>query len=302
MQETKQKVTLGYLQQLKNKSIPASFITAYDFPSACFVNAAEIDLILVGDSGGMTTLGYKSTLPVTMEEMLHFAKAVCRGNRTSFVVGDMPFLSYQPSNELAVLNAGRLIAEAGCDAIKLEGGIKMVERVKAIADSGIAVMGHLGLLPQSLSAAGNYRVYGSKLAEFETILNDALLLEEAGASLLLLEAIPEEPAGLIRDALKIPVYGVGAGKKVDGQLLIFHGLIGAFVGGVNSTLGAFVSEETPRYAKQYCNVKEIIVKALKEYNQEVKLGDFPTQENQYAIDEKELEKIVAYYQQRFPQS
>jgi 3-methyl-2-oxobutanoate hydroxymethyltransferase len=279
----KKKVTLRTLVDLKAKGTPASFVTAYDFPSSSFANSAEIDMILVGDSGGMTTLGYKNTLPVTMDEMIHFSKAVCRANKTSFVIGDMPFLSYQVSNELAVQNAGRFIAEAGCDAIKLEGGIRMAARIRAISDSGIAVMGHLGLTPQSLSLAGGYKVYGKTLDEFKLILDDAYAIEEAGASFILLEAMPEEPAGLIRDALKIPVYGIGAGKNLDGQLLILHDLIGAFVGDVN-----------PKFVKQYCNVKDMIIAALAEYNLDVKSKAFPAVEHLYPIDNTELDKIKAY--------
>jgi 3-methyl-2-oxobutanoate hydroxymethyltransferase len=272
---------------MKAKGITASYITAYDYPSACFAEAAGIDMILVGDSGGMTLLGYKNTLPVTMDEMLHFTKAVCRGAKTAFVVGDMPFMSYQPSNEVAQINAGRLIAEAGCDCVKLEGGRKMAERVRAIADAGIAVMGHIGLTPQSLSAAGGYRVYGKTREEFESILEDALALEAAGASFVLLEAMPEEPARCVRDALKVPVYGIGAGRYMDGQLLILHDMIGAFVGDVS-----------PKFAKRYANVGEVITNALSEFNRDIKEGKFPAEEHLYAIDPQEAAKIRAYVEQR----
>jgi 3-methyl-2-oxobutanoate hydroxymethyltransferase len=267
---------------MKAKGVPASYITAYDYPSACFAESAGIDMILVGDSGGMTLLGYKNTLPVTMEEMLHFTKAVCRGARSAFVVGDMPFMSYQTSDEVAQINAGRLIAEAGCDCVKLEGGRKMAQRVRAIADAGIAVMGHIGLTPQSLSAAGGYRVYGKTRAEFESILDDALALEAAGASFVLLEAIPEEPAGFVRDALKVPVYGIGAGRHVDGQLLILHDMIGAFVGDV-----------APRFAKRYANVGQVITDALSAYVRDVKAGAFPSEEHLYPIDPHQAEQIRA---------
>ncbi len=280
----RKKITLGTLKELKVKNIPASFITAYDYPSAYFADTANIDMILVGDSGGMTTLGYKNTLPVTMDEMLQFSKAVCRGSNKSFVIGDMPFLSYQGSNELAIKNAGRFIAESGCDAIKLEGGIRMADRVRAIADAGIAVMGHLGLTPQSLSLAGGYKVYGKTLNEFKSILSDAIAIEKAGASFLLLEAMPEEPAGLIREALSIPVYGIGAGKNLDGQLLILHDLLGSFVGDIN-----------PKFAKQYCNLKQIITNALLEYSREVKEKTFPSTEHLYLIEPNELSKIKDFF-------
>jgi 3-methyl-2-oxobutanoate hydroxymethyltransferase len=283
----RKKVTIGALRAMKAKGVTASYITAYDYPSACFAEAAGIDMILVGDSGGMTLLGYKNTLPVTMDEMLHFTKAVCRGAKTAFVVGDMPFMSYQTSNELAQINAGRLIAEAGCDCVKLEGGRKMAERVRAIADAGIAVMGHIGLTPQSLSAAGGYRVYGKTRDEFESILEDALALEAAGASFVLLEAIPEEPAGYVRDALKVPVYGIGAGRRMDGQLLILHDMIGAFVGDVS-----------PKFAKRYANVGKVITDALAEFNRDIKEGKFPAEEHLYPIDPQEAARIRAYVEQR----
>jgi 3-methyl-2-oxobutanoate hydroxymethyltransferase len=283
----RKKITIGTLRAMKAKGVPASYITAYDYPSACFAEAAGIDMILVGDSGGMTLLGYKNTLPVTMDEMLHFTKAVCRGAKTAFVVGDMPFMSYQTSNEVAQMNAGRLIAEAGCDCVKLEGGRKMAQRVRAIADAGIAVMGHIGLTPQSLSAAGGYRVYGKTREEFESILEDALALEEAGASFVLLEAIPEEPAGYVREALKVPVYGIGAGRHVDGQLLILHDMIGAFVGDI-----------APKFAKRYASVGQVITEALSEYVRDVKGGQFPAVEHLYPIDPDEAAKIRAYVEQR----
>jgi 3-methyl-2-oxobutanoate hydroxymethyltransferase len=283
----RKKVTIGALRAMKAKGVTASYITAYDYPSACFAEAAGIDMILVGDSGGMTLLGYKNTLPVTMDEMLHFTKAVCRGAKTAFVVGDMPFMSYQTSNEVAQINAGRLIAEAGCDCVKLEGGRKMAERVRAIADAGIAVMGHIGLTPQSLSAAGGYRVYGKTRDEFESILEDALALEAAGASFVLLEAIPEEPAGYVRDALKVPVYGIGAGRHMDGQLLILHDMIGAFVGDVS-----------PKFAKRYANVGKVITDALAEFNRDIKEGKFPAEEHLYPIDPQEAARIRAYVEQR----
>jgi 3-methyl-2-oxobutanoate hydroxymethyltransferase len=188
---------------------------------------------------------------------------------------------------VAQINAGRLIAEAGCDCVKLEGGRKMAQRVRAIADAGIAVMGHIGLTPQSLSAAGGYRVYGKTRAEFESILDDALALEDAGASFVLLEAIPEEPAGLVRDALKVPVYGIGAGRHVDGQLLILHDMIGAFVGDV-----------APKFAKRYANVGQVITDALSAYVRDVKAGAFPADEHLYPIDAQEAEKIRASVAER----
>jgi 3-methyl-2-oxobutanoate hydroxymethyltransferase len=279
--EFRKKISLGTLRTLKSRGIPASFITAYDYPSACFVDAAGVDMILVGDSAGMTMLGYKNTLAVTMDDMILFSKAVCRGNKTAFVIGDMPFLSYQISNEDAVKNAGRFVAEAGCDAVKLEGGERMVQRIQAIADAGIAVMAHLGLTPQSISLAGGYRVYGKTLEEFESLLKDALAVEKAGASFILVESLPEESAGWIRDAVKIPVYGIGAGRRVDGQLLILHDVIGAFVG-----------EIKPKFVKRYASVGAAITSAVRGFSSEVKSGQFPDDSHQYAFEPRERQRIV----------
>lgn len=284
MNLSRKKITLRELQSMKKKGIPASFITAYDFPSASFAEQSEIDMILVGDSGGMTMLGYKNTMPVTMDEMMHFAKAVCRAVKTCFVIGDMPFLSYQVSNEDAIRNAGRFMAEAGCDAIKLEGGHRMVDRIEAISGAGIPVMAHLGLTPQSLSMAGGYKVYGKTADEVTEIIRDAKSVEYAGASFILLEAMPEESAAIVRESVHIPVYGIGAGKKLDGQLLILHDLIGSFVGDIK-----------PKFAKQYAQVGNMIKQALERYSYEVKEGLFPDKENLYAIDPKELALIHSLY-------
>lgn len=276
------KITLGTLKKLKADKHPAAAITAYDYPSSVFASESGMDWILVGDSGGMTTLGYANTMPVTMDEMMHFCKAVSRGNSRSFLVGDMPFGSYQVSDELAVKNAARFMAEGGCDAIKLEGGARMTRRIRAITDAGIPVMGHLGLTPQSLSMQGGYRVQGRTIQEAETLLKDAKAVEASGAQLLLLEAIPEDVAELIGGALSIPVYGIGAGKKLDGQLLIFHDVVGSFVGDIQ-----------PKFVRKYANVGAVTRDALKAYVQDVKNGAFPAPEHQYPIEPKALQEIHA---------
>ncbi|MBI2514256.1 MAG: 3-methyl-2-oxobutanoate hydroxymethyltransferase [Opitutae bacterium] len=278
----RKKMNLGALRQLKSKGIPASAITAYDYPSAVFADEAGMDWILVGDSGGMTMLGYKNTLPVTMDEMLQFSKAVARGVKTAMLIGDMPFMSYQLSNESAVLNASRFLAEGGCEAVKLEGGIAVCGRIKAIVDAGIAVMGHLGLTPQSISLQGGYKVYGKNLKEYDSLLADAMAVEEAGASFLLLEAMPDEPAGMIRDALSIPVYGIGAGGKLDGQLLIMHDVLGTFVGDIE-----------PKFAKRYLEGRRLITEALRSYAAEVRSGAFPAKDHLYPIAPEALAEIVA---------
>jgi 3-methyl-2-oxobutanoate hydroxymethyltransferase len=284
MTTTRKKVSLGALHQLKSKKIPASGITAYDYPSAIFADEAGMDWILVGDSGGMTMLGYKNTMPVKMDEMMQFAKAVTRGAKSAFIIGDMPFMSYQLSNESAVFNAGRFLAEAACDAVKLEGGLPMCDRIRAIVDSGIAVMGHLGLTPQSISLQGGYRVYGKTLKEFKSLLADAKAVEKAGASFILLEAMPEEPARMIRDELSIPIYGIGAGGKLDGQLLILHDVLGTFVGDID-----------PKFAKRYLEGRKLITQALTEYVAEVKSGAFPGKDNLYPIVTDELAKIAEHH-------
>ncbi len=276
------KITLGTLKKMRAEGKPAAAITAYDYPSSVFASESGMDWILVGDSGGMTVLGYKNTMPVTMDEMIHFCRAVARGNRGSFLVGDMPFGSYQISDELAVQNASRFMAEGGCDAIKLEGGARMASRIRAITDAGIPVMGHLGLTPQSLSMQGGYRVQGKTLKEFKALLEDAKAVEAAGAELLLLEAIPEDVADLIRQKLSIPVYGIGAGKSLDGQLLIYHDVLGLFIGDIQ-----------PKFAKQYVNLGNFTRHALKCYVEDVHSVLFPSQEHQYAVDPTALAEIHA---------
>lgn len=266
---SRKKVTLRTLHAMRKNQIPASFITAYDYPSAVFAERAGIDMILIGDSGGMTMLGYPNTMPVTMEDMLHFTKGVVRGSKNAFIIGDMPFMSYQICDAEAVQNAGKFMA-AGCDAIKLEGSGAMCDRIRAITDAGIPVMSHLGLTPQSLSLAGGYRVHAKTWDETQKIMKEAQAVERAGASLLLLEAMPESSADMIRQQLNIPVYGIGAGARVDGQLLIFHDLVGSFVGDIK-----------PKFVKQYANVGEMIVNALIEYDKEVKSGQFPNHEYNY---------------------
>jgi 3-methyl-2-oxobutanoate hydroxymethyltransferase len=264
------KTTLLTLRALKARGEKAVFVTAYDFPLAGLAEKAGADMILVGDSLGMTTLGYSNTLPVTMDDMVRHASAVTRAAKRAFVVGDLPFLSYQPSDRDAILNAGRLIAEAGCDAVKCEGGRRVAARVRAMTDAGIVVMGHLGLTPQNSAQLGGYRVQGKTPEAARELIDDALALEEAGAALLLLEAMPPETAAAVRDAVTIPVYGIGAGDRVDGQLVIIHDLIGLF------------EPFTPKFAKRYCEAGRLIEKALTDYCADVRSGAFPGPEHFYA--------------------
>lgn len=222
------KKTLFDLMKMKKNGVPAAWITSYDLPFAYTAEKAGVDMILVGDSGGMVQLGYPTTNPVTMDEMIVMAKSARRGAQNTFIIGDMPQGAYEPSERDAVLNSLRFVKEAGMDAVKCEGGHRIISKIKAIVDSGILVMGHLGLTPQSTGTFGGYRVQGKSVDSFETILKDALELQDAGVFSILLEAMPSETAGQIAKQLKIPVYGIGAGGEVDGQLVIMHDLMGFY--------------------------------------------------------------------------
>ncbi|HEU4799484.1 MAG TPA: 3-methyl-2-oxobutanoate hydroxymethyltransferase [Gemmatimonadales bacterium] len=265
------KVTTSSLNALRRNHKRAVFLTAYDYPTAVFADRAGVDMLLVGDSAAMTMLGHPTTVAVTMDEMLVFARAVARGAKRAFVVGDLPFLSYQVSDQDAVRNAGAFIA-AGCDAVKCEGGRRIAQRVRAMTDAGIAVMGHLGLTPQSLGQLGGYKVQGRSLAAAEAVLQDALALQEAGIFALLLEALPAEAAAFVREHLDIPVYGIGAGPLLDGQLVIVHDILGSFVGDIR-----------PSFIKRYANLDETITSALNTYAADVRAGTFPGPEQCYAI-------------------
>jgi len=273
----KNKVTVLKLRRHKKEGTKTVLTTAYDYPQARIVDGAGVDAILVGDSLGMTTLGYKTTIPVTMDDMIRHSEAVARGAKNAFLIGDMPYMSYQVSNEEAVYNAGRFV-KAGMDCVKVEGA--MVERIKAIADSGIMVMSHLGLTPHTRAKLGGYRVQGKTAKQAEIILEQALALQEAGCSFLLLEGMPRESAEIISSKLEIPVYGIGAGDLVDGQLVIFHDLMGLFW------------EFKSKFVKRYCEAGQIMQQAIKDYASEVRDGKFPAEENFYAIKEEELEKLL----------
>jgi 3-methyl-2-oxobutanoate hydroxymethyltransferase len=266
----RKKTTLLTLRALKARGEKAVFLTAYDYPLARLADKAGVDILLVGDSLGMTTLGYRNTLSVTMDDMVRHSQAVTRATAGAFVVGDLPFMSYQPSDRDAVLNAGRLIAEGGCDAVKCEGGARVAARVKAMVDAGIVVMGHLGLTPQNQAQLGGYRVQGKTPEAARVLVDDAVALEAAGASFILVEAMPPETAAAVREAVSIPVYGIGAGDRVDGQLVIVHDIIGLF------------DQFTPKFVKRYCDAGKLIGDALGEYCAEVRGGTFPAPEHFYA--------------------
>jgi len=274
---------------MKLKGEKLTWITAYDFPIARFAEPAGIDMILVGDSLGRVVYGYDGTIPVTMEECLIHCRAVRRGAAGTFVVGDMPFLSYQVSVPDAVLNAGRFLKEASMDAVKLEGGRRVVDKIRAIVDAGILVIGHIGLTPQSSGQLGGFKAQGRTAASAEELIKDALAIEEAGAFALLLEAVPPVLGKAIRGMLAIPVYGIGAGPHTDGQLLINGDMLGYFE--------AF----TPKFVKKYANLAQVITGALREYVEDVHAGRFPGPEHSYSVlkdEEKAFHEVVARYGKR----
>jgi len=275
----RQKVTISYLQKKLDEGQKITMMTAYDYPTASLVDQAEIDTILVGDSLGMVVLGYESTVPVTMEEMLHHCKAVCRGTKQSFVIGDMPFMSYQVSVEKAVENAGRFIKDAGCESVKLEGGSEMAHVVKAIVDAGIPVCAHIGLTPQTATKLSGFKVQGKDAEGARKLVTSAKDLEEAGAFMIVLECIPDQVASRITDALNIPTIGIGAGKYCDGQVLVYHDLVGLF------------ERFTPKMVKQYINLAPQIREALVQYREEVEKGIFPGPEHSFTMKVEEADKM-----------
>ncbi len=276
----RKKVTLPDLMRKKEQGIPLTMLTAYDYPFAQAVDKAGIDLILVGDSYGMVVLGYNSTVPVTMEQMLTASQAVARGARYSFLVGDMPFMSYQAETAEAVRNAGRFIKEANMDAVKLEGGSKVAQTVRAITNAGIPVMGHIGLTPQSISQLGGYRTQGVTAAAARELVDDALALQAAGCFAIVLEKVPERVAAYITKRLHIPTIGIGAGAQTDGQVLVIHDLLGLF------------DRFLPKFAKQYAQLHGNIAQALSAYRTDVETRAFPAPEHSFAIKESEWETFM----------
>lgn len=276
---TRGKVTIPYLQEKKQKKEPITMLTAYDYPMALLEEQAGIEIILCGDSLGMTVYGYDGTLPVTMDMMVKHAAAVKRGAPTAFVIGDMPFLSYQISKEEAVRNAGRFMQEANVDGVKLEGGEAMAETMRHIVNAGIPVMGHLGLTPQSISALGGFKAQGRNVDNALKLIKDAQSLEEAGAFSILLEAIPPEVAKIITEKAKIPIISIGAGMYCDGQLLIVHDMLG------------FFDKFTPKFVKKYANLNGILKDVFEQYKKEVLAGEFPAREQCYGIPQDEIKKL-----------
>ncbi|MCX8117991.1 MAG: 3-methyl-2-oxobutanoate hydroxymethyltransferase [Desulfobacterota bacterium] len=277
----RKKLTPVDIQAMKREGRKITMLTAYDYPTALLVDRAGIDIILVGDSLGMTVLGYENTIPVTMEEMIHHTKAVTRGAKYALIIGDMPFMSYNTSEREAIFNAGRFMKEGKADAVKLEGGASVQEIVRAIVKAGIPVMGHIGLTPQTISMLGGFKVQGKDAQAAQKIIDDALSLEDAGAFSVLVEAIPAAITQKITERLKVPVIGIGAGVHCDGQVLVVHDMLGLF------------DRFTPKFAKRYVNLSEQMLKAFEAYREEVLTGKFPTDQHSFHIDEKELEKLKA---------
>ena len=276
---TRKKMTIADLRQKKETGHKITMVTAYDYPTAQIADQAEIDTILVGDSLGMVVLGYDTTVPVTVDEMIHHCKAVSRGAKGSFIVGDMPFLSYQVSSEKAIENAGRFIKEAGCDSVKLEGGQEVAPVVRRIADAGIPVCAHIGLTPQTATKLSGFRVQGKDAESARELIADALALEEAGAFMIVMECIPDLLAARITRSITIPTIGIGAGKECDGQVLVYHDLVGLF------------ERFTPKFVKQYVNLAPQIREALENYRKEVEGGLFPGPENSFAMSTEEAKKL-----------
>ncbi len=277
----RKKVTLNSLFKKVSDGVPITMLTCYDFPTAHFQEQAGIDMILVGDSLGMTMLGYDSTLPVTMEDMIRHTQAVRRGSPNAWLIGDMPYMTYQPSVESAIRNAGRFMAEAGCDAIKLEGGSEMANRMQGIVAAGIPAMGHLGLTPQSVSALGGFRVQGKGALQAKKIVDDAKSLEQAGAFSILFEMIPDRLMKIITERMET-CYSISLGSGLDahGQLLIYHDLFGLY------------PKFKPRMAKVFGDAGKVILDGLKQYAKEVEDGSFPQPENWFGMSDEEYDELM----------
>ena len=273
------RITASQIKEMKQKGEKIAMLTAYNYATAKMVDEVGIPLILVGDSLGMVVLGYESTIPVTMEEMLHHTKAVVRGTKQAMVIGDMPFMTYHLSVSDALRNAARFIQEGGAQAVKLEGGVTVAEKVRNIVNCGMPVMGHIGLTPQSIHQFGGYKVQGKTPEAAIRMLEDAQALEEAGAFAIVLETVPAPLATIITQRIGIPTIGIGAGIGCDGQVQVINDILGSF------------TEFVPKHAKQYTKLTDIISKAVAEYYNEVKAGSFPTEAQSFSMDESILAEL-----------
>ena len=275
------KLALPELLEMKRRGEKITMVTAYDAPSGRLADSAGVELVLVGDSAAMTVLGHDSTVPATMEEMLMLTRATTRGARRPLVVADMPFGSFQVSDESAVENAVRFVKEAAADAVKLEGAGRTLSRVRAIIEAGVSVMGHIGLTPQSATMLGGFKAQGRTAEKARNLLRDALALQQAGCFTVVLEAVPEPVAARITEALEIPTIGIGAGGRTDGQVLVWHDLLGIYEG------------HAPRFVKQYADLAGVIRAGLETYVAEVRSGAFPTEQHTYSMPEEELAEFEA---------
>ncbi len=273
------KRTVTSLAKAKQEGRKISMLTCYDYTTACIMEKAGIDCILIGDSLGMTILGYKDTLSVTIEDMIHHTRAVSRGLDNTFLIADMPFLSYQTSIYDAVLNAGRLVKEGHAQAVKLEGGAKVCEQIEAITKADIPVCAHIGLTPQSINSFGGFKVQGKNLNQAKQLIEDALAVEKAGAFMVVLECVPAKLASIVSKKLHIPTIGIGAGAGCDGQVLVYQDMLNMFDG------------LKPKFVKHFANVGEEMKNAFIKYDEEVKAGVYPSEEHTFAIDEEILKEI-----------
>jgi 3-methyl-2-oxobutanoate hydroxymethyltransferase len=280
IQAARKKITTQAIRQKKERGEPITMLTGYDYPMALALDQAGIDAILVGDSLGMVVLGYENTLPVTMEEMLHHCRAVARGAKSALLIGDMPFMSYQVSIEEAVRNAGRFLQEGGMEAVKLEGGGERANAVRAIVGAGIPVMGHLGLIPQSINMLGGFRPQGRSAESAEKLLQDAILLEEAGCFSLVLESVPGRLAEMVSKRISIPTIGIGAGIGCDGQVLVTHDLLGLF------------DRFTPKFVRKYANLHDEMENAFKAFIADVQEHNFPAKEHTVEMPDAEWEALA----------
>jgi 3-methyl-2-oxobutanoate hydroxymethyltransferase len=275
------RVSITDLKAMKKRGQRIAMITAYDYPSAQLVDEAGVPIILVGDSLGMVVLGYDSTIPVTMDDMLHHVKPVVRGSRRAHVVADMPFMSFQAGPQDALRNAGRMLKEGGAQSVKLEGGQRMAETVRLLVSSGIPVMGHLGLTPQSVNQLGGYKVQGKTPAAAVKLVNDAVALEQAGAYAVVLETVPAQLAQVITEKVSIPTIGIGAGIHCDGQVQVLHDMLGLF------------ADFVPKHAKRYAQIGETVTEAVRRYVTEVQDGAFPTERESFFVDESAFSELTS---------
>ena len=273
------KNTVSTVRKQKENGEKITMLTAYDYSTAKLMDEAGINMILVGDSLGMVMLGYEDTVSVTMEDMIHHTAAVSRGTKNAMVVADMPFMSYQTSVYDAVVNAGRLMQQGRCHAVKLEGGAAVKDQIKAITDAGIPVVAHIGMTPQSVNAFGGFKVQGKSEAQAARILQDAYDVQEAGAFMVVLECVPAKLAALISEKLAIPTIGIGAGEGCDGQVLVYQDMLGMF------------QDYVPKFVKHFANAGEMMVQAFRDYDQEVKAGTYPTEAHGFKIEEEIIEKL-----------